>query len=74
MVKLCNKQYPSGPKEIDIAKLNSKASEFYGATGYTPVGGLEERTIDIDWHPIYNSGPRPNDLEKAESSRWDFFY
>lgn len=80
MVQLCRKQYASGPREVDRAKLNSKASEFYGAVGYQPPGALEEKTIDIDWHPVYNKGPRPNDLDvpsaidNLEDSRWDFYY
>ena len=74
MVKLCNNQYATGPKEIERSKINSKASQFYGAEGYQPPGALEDKTIDIDWHPIYNSGPRPNDLDNLESSRWDFYY
>lgn len=74
MVKLCNKQYATGPKEIERSKIDSKASEFYADSGYQPVGALEERTIDIDWHPVYNSGPRANDLDNHESGRWDFYY
>jgi len=74
MSKLCIKQYATGPKEIDRAKIDSKASQFYGADGYMAPGALEQKTIDIDWHPIYNKGPRPNDLENQESSAWDFYY
>lgn len=74
MVKLCHVQYASGPREVDRAKINSKAAQFYNAVGYDETGGLTEKTIDIDWHPVYNSGPRPNDLDKAESGRWDFYY
>lgn len=33
-----------------------------------------KRGIDIDYHPIYNKGPRPNDLDKQESSDFDFYY
>jgi hypothetical protein len=74
MVKLCNKQYGTGPKEIERAKTTSKGTEFYNAVGYTQSGGLAEKRIDIDWHPIYNNGPRPNDLDNAESSAFDFYY
>jgi hypothetical protein len=74
MVQLCRKQYASGPREVDRAKINSKASEFYGAEGYQPPGSLTEKTIDIDWHPVYNKGPRPNDLNNLESGRFDFYY
>lgn len=75
MVKLCNKQYATGPKETERTAINSKASEFYNARGYEyQAGGLDHKTIDIDWHPIYNNGPRPNDLDNAESSRFDFYY
>lgn len=34
----------------------------------------EKRGIDIDYHPTYNSGPRDSDLDKAESSSFDFYY
>lgn len=33
-----------------------------------------ERGIDIDYHPIYNSGPRPDDTKRQERSDFDFFY
>ena len=32
------------------------------------------RGIDIDYHPIYNSGPRPDDTQRQESSDFDFYY
>ena len=34
----------------------------------------KERGIDIDYHPIYNEGPRPDDTQKQESSDFDFYY
>lgn len=74
MVKLCNKQYGTGPKEIDRIKMPNKGTEFYNAVGYSQTGGLEEKRIDIDWHPVYNTGPRANDLDNAESSAFDFYY
>lgn len=74
MVKLCRVQYGSGPREVDVAKTNSRANQFYSPTGYDQTGALTKRVIDIDWHPVVNSGPKPNDTEKAESGRWDFYY
>ncbi len=75
MVKLCNKQYATDPTEVERSAIVSKGSEFYNARGYEDqAGGLDHKTIDIDWHPIYNKGPRDNDLDNAESSRWDFYY
>lgn len=74
MVELCRRQYASGPDETERAKIFISGSQFYGAEGYQPPGALTEKTIDIDWHPVYNGGPRPSDLDNAESSRWDFYY
>jgi len=75
MVMLCNKQYATGPREVDRAKAaENKGTEFYNARGYDQAGGLQDKRIDIDWHPVYNKGPRPNDLDNAESSRFDFYY
>lgn len=74
MVKLCRKQYNSGPTENEVWETRSKGSDFYGADGYQPPGALDHRIIDIAWHPVYNKGPRPSDLDKAESSDWDFYY
>lgn len=74
MVKLCREQMGGGPREVDRSKLNSRASEFYPSAGYSPPGALEKRTIDIAWHPVDDSGPRPNDLDNLESSRFDFYY
>ncbi len=34
----------------------------------------KQRGIDIDYHPIYNSGPRPDDTQRQESSDFDFYY
>jgi len=34
----------------------------------------DERGIDIDYHPIYNSGPRPDDTQRQERSDFDFYY
>jgi hypothetical protein len=34
----------------------------------------KQRGVDIDYHPIYNSGPRPDDTQKQESSDFDFYY
>lgn len=33
-----------------------------------------DKGIDIDWHPIQNDGPRPDDTQKAEHSGFDFYY
>ena len=33
-----------------------------------------DKGIDIDYHPIYNEGPRPDDTQKAEHSDFDFYY
>lgn len=74
MVQLCNKQYGTGPKEIDRIKMPNKGTDFYPARGYTEKGALNEKRIDINWHPVYNKGPRPNDLTNAESSAFDFYY
>jgi hypothetical protein len=74
MVKLCQDQMGGSPKEIDRHRMKNRATEFYPSAGYTPSGALEERGINIDWHPIYNSGPRPNDLNNLESSDFDFYY
>ena len=75
MVKLCNKQYASGPKESELVAINSKGAEFYNARGYEDqAGGLDHKVLDIDWHPVTNSGPRPNDLDNLESGRFDFYY
>ena len=70
---LCIKQYASGPREVDRAKIDSKGSVFYG-TGGEP-GALEEKVIDIDWKPVYNdSAPRPDDTGNLEKSSFDFYY
>lgn len=74
MAAICKAQTGSGPREVDRVKLDSKGSEFYSGPGYKDKGSLEEREIDIDWHPVYNSGPRPNDLTNLESSAFDFYY
>ncbi len=74
MVKLCNKQYGTGPREVDRYKMPNQGAEFYGPRGYDETGALQEKRIDIDWQTVYNSGPRPNDLDNAESSAFDFYY
>lgn len=74
MVQICNGQMGSGPTENDRYKVNSKGSNFYSPHGFKETGSLDERTIDINWHPIENSGPRPNDLQNLESSSFDFYY
>lgn len=37
-------------------------------------GYYEQRGIDIDYHEISNSGPRPDDTKRAEASDFDFYY
>ena len=50
-VKLCNKQYASGPKESELVAINSKGAEFYNARGYEDqAGSLDHKVLDIDWH------------------------
>ena len=34
----------------------------------------DARGINIDWHPLLNSGPRPDDTKKTEYSGFDFYY
>jgi|JI10StandDraft_1071094.scaffolds.fasta_scaffold91661_2 hypothetical protein len=73
MVEICIKQTGSG-REGDRNKANSSASQFYSGDGFKETGSLDSRVIDINWHPIENKGPRPNDLQNAESSAFDFYY
>lgn len=74
MSQLCIKQYGAGATESTITKLDSNGSVFYGAVGYSQDGELKRTVMDINYHPIVNSGPRPNDLGNAESSQFDFYY
>ena len=73
MAAICIAQTGSG-KESDRAKADSSAAQFYSGEGFKETGSLDNRMIDINWHPVENSGPRPNDLDNAESSRFDFYY
>lgn len=34
----------------------------------------ENRGVDIDYHEMHNSGPRPDDTQKTEASAFDFYY
>jgi hypothetical protein len=34
----------------------------------------KDREVDIDWHEIRNSGPRPDDTQRQEGSSFDFYY
>ena len=34
----------------------------------------KERGMDIDYHPIYNKGPRADDTKRQEFSQYDFYY
>lgn len=34
----------------------------------------KERDMDIDFHPIYNSGPRPDDSQQQDTSSFNFYY
>jgi hypothetical protein len=74
LTEVCIAQTGSGPKERDINSVNAKGSMFYSGEGHKDPGSLESRTIDINWHPITNKGPRPNDTQNAESSAFDFYY
>lgn len=74
MVVICQQQSGGSPREVDRAEKIQRASEWYSASGYKETGSLDERTIDINWKPVYNSGPRPNDLQNIESSAFDFYY
>jgi hypothetical protein len=34
----------------------------------------KDRGVDIDYHEIHNSGPKPSDQDKADKSDFDFYY
>lgn len=34
----------------------------------------KERGMDIDFHPIYNSGPRPDDSQQQDTTSFNFYY
>lgn len=34
----------------------------------------QKRGVDIDYHPIYNNGPRDDDTQREEHSDFDFYY
>lgn len=77
MTSICIAQTGSGPREIDRHKASpngNRGTDFYSGQGFKDTGSLDERVIDINWHPVENSGPRPNDLKNAESSAFDFYY
>lgn len=46
-----------------VDDVSRKCKEFY-----------DKRPMDIDYHPIYNSGPRPDDSQNEERSNFDFYY
>lgn len=46
-----------------VDDVSRKCKEYYS-----------NRDMDIDFHPIYNSGPRPDDSQNEERSNFDFYY